>query len=503
MSRSAEINISSDETGKKLFVSGTPEALKLLESLITAVDTPEAEPQEPTSLQLLKSHRVRDQNLVTVYDVLQTVLTGDSIRLSMEPSTNSIVALADESVHKIIESTIAELEGLQNVFVIIPLQSVDPYFTISLLDEMFELKLPANLTSKKAIKVDADPTGRRLFVRGPKDKVEEIQKVVEELDQQNGNPSERIVPVFGAKAKSILDQAQSTWQGKNPIRKLDKTKEVETEIIERSIHLESDEESGEQVSEPAEVIEQQPTVSENRARGGEFVSARADSKKKSPSGAIEAKITNKGIVLESADQKALESFELHLRNLAVDDDSSKVETIVYYLKYCNADEATQLIADLLDGTSSVVENANPAKLVNGTIAAAKPTSALGAGLKSTKDGSKLVTSGTLTVIADARLNRLICVGNSSDLKLVEQYLSVIDKDTSLTDIEVHGVSHVIELKHAKASEIADVIRDTYGDRVAMSSEQKKAQQAERVADRERGLHHRRTRFRQVGTKSLK
>jgi type II secretory pathway component GspD/PulD (secretin) len=100
----------------------------------------------------------------------------------------------------------------------------------------------------------------------------------------------------------------------------------------------------------------------------------------------------------------------------------------------------------------------------------------------------LVTSGSLTIIADARLNRLICVGNTSDLKLVEQYLAVIDKDTSLTSIEIHGVSHVLELKHAKATEIADVIRDTYGDRVAMNTEQKKALQTQRTNDKDRGAN---------------
>jgi len=412
----------------------------------------------------------------------------------MEPSTNSIVALADEDVHKIIESTITELEGQENVFVIIPLQSIDPYFTITLLEEMFELKLPANLLSKKAIKVDADPAGMRLFVRGPKDKVDEIQKVIEDLDQKDSKGTERIVPVFGAKAKSLLEQAESSWQGKNPIRQLDTSYRIETEIIERSIHK-----NGLEIVEPKDKPNQESKIefksrpdSKNQSiRKSELVSAKNEVNATNESRAIEAKITSRGIILGSDDSAALDSFESHLRSLSDSDGSSKVETIIYYLKYCDADEATQLVADLLDGTSSVVEKSTQAKLVKGTVPTTKSPTVSTSERRSTKDGSTndgstLVTSGSLTIIADARLNRLICVGNSSDLKLVEQYLAVIDKDTSLTAIEIHGVSHIVELKHARASEIAAVIRDTYGDRVAMSSEQKKAQQAESAADKERG-----------------
>ncbi|MCY2973272.1 MAG: hypothetical protein NTW52_01255 [Planctomycetota bacterium] len=498
MTRGPELNISSDESRKNLFASGTSEALKLLEGIIAVVDVPDGTKTDEVETQILRSHRVRDQNLISVFDVLQTVLNGKSIRLSMEPSTNTIVALADEAIHKTIESTIKELEGLENVFVIIPLQTIDPYFTITLLDEMFELKSPTNLLNKRAIKIDADPAGRSLFIRGPQDKVEEIQKVVEDLDQKGSKGSERVVPVFGAKAKSLLEQAESTWQGNNPIRQFDKSNNIQAEVIERTIHAEDEP----KIVVPANEIESEPKAEASNSRGkknqqpsrtGEFISARNEpttgtESQTTESQTIEAKITARGIVLQSDDGKGLDSFESHLRALTEGDESSKVETVVYYLKYCNADEATQLIADLLDGTSSVINSSLPAKLVKGATTTTKSPAISSSDIRSTKDGSMLVTSGSLTIIADARLNRLICVGNTSDLKLVEQYLAVIDKDTSLTSIEIHGVSHILELKHAKANEIADVIRDTYGDRVAMNTEQKKAQQTQRANDKERGAN---------------
>ncbi len=491
LTHSAEFNVSSDESGKKLFISGTPQALKLFESLVQVVDVADESSTVVQESPILKSHRVRDENLTAVYEVLQTVLTGKSLRLSMEPATNSVIALTDSSTHKIIEDTIAELEGLENVFAIIPLQTIDPYFTITLLNQMFELnssttpnswRNPPPPPSKNAIKIDADPAGMRLFVRGPKDKVAEIQRVVEELDRQGQSGNERVVPIFGAKAESVLGEAKSTWRGANPIADSIKVSEIETQIIERTVQPVQNH-SGQASSSEDHDASGYPNRAKNAAG---FVSARNSNISDENSDEIGATITPRGIVLQSNDTKALERFENHVRSLANNDDSKRVETIIYYLKYSPADEATSLLADLLNGTTSVVESSTSAKLVNGAVPSGRSSSLLGSYLRTTKDGSTLVTAGSLTVIADARLNRLICVGTSSDLELIEQYLTVIDRDTSLTTIETRGVSHVIELQHAKAREIADVIRDTYGDRVALNTEQKNAQQAQRANDRERG-----------------
>ncbi len=489
LTHNAEINVSSDASKKRLFVSGTPEAVKLLEGLVAVIDVEDPAHKQAAGELTLQSHRVRDENLTTVYDVLQTVLAGRNVRVSMEPSTNSIVALADVSTHQIIQNTVQEMEGFENIFSVVQLQTIDPYFAISLLNEMFDLNSTTSrgtVPNPKALKIDADPNGMRLFVRGPKDKVEEVKQVVENLDQTNQSAGERLVPVVGAKAESVLDRALATWSGSNPVLQSSNS-EIEAEIIERAIHEDS---------EPSQALHQEndepspnsyPSIPlQSSDRSQELVSTASHGKTKA-NNSIEAKITSRGIVLQSDDKKALEEFEDHLRTFATNDDSSKVETIIYYLKYSSADEATQLLADLLDGATSAAESqSKPGELVKGSIAPPKSlTSLLGSYIRSSKEAPKLITSGTLTVISDARLNRLICVGTSTDLKLVEQFLSVIDKDKSLTSIETKGRSHVIELQHAIATEVADVIRDTYGDRVALTTEQKQAQQSQRNADRER------------------
>jgi type II secretory pathway component GspD/PulD (secretin) len=80
-----------------------------------------------------------------------------------------------------------------------------------------------------------------------------------------------------------------------------------------------------------------------------------------------------------------------------------------------------------------------------------------------------MVAGSITIVADSRLNRLIVQGTASDIEQVEGYLKIIDKDTSITSIETYGTSHVIELVYSRASEVALVIRSAYEGRVAGSA----------------------------------
>lgn len=77
-------------------------------------------------------------------------------------------------------------------------------------------------------------------------------------------------------------------------------------------------------------------------------------------------------------------------------------------------------------------------------------------------------AGTITVVAESRLNRLIVQGTESDIEQIENYLKIVDKESSITTVETYGTSHVIELLHMRASEVATVIRDAYASRMDVS-----------------------------------
>ena len=500
-SASPTINISADASDTNVYASGTPAALALLEQLLKVIDQPDRE-TEPQGTQQLKSHTVRSESLATVYDVLQTVLADQPIRLSMDAASSSIIALGDPSVHDTISSTIAEVEGEGSEFAIVELKSLDPYFAITLLNEMFDLKrvggAPAATTpasqNNAAIKIDADPKGRRLFIRGPMSRVAEIRKVITQLDSEGPTGRERVIPIFGARATGVLRAASRSWGGDNPIYDLPASG-IRASITERVVASRGDTSADapaqwDAVRSPASRQaeagdgrgrgQNEPASEEPAVRSAGFISA-VDTMSP-PADSIEAQVTSRGIVLQSNDPNALQSFESHLRETAQSDGVSAVETVIYYLKYATANEGARMLADLLDGATSVVDETAQASLVNANVPPANSAKLIGSLLRSNQ-GSTVVTSGTLSVIADARLNRLICIGTQEDLSLVEQYLEVIDKDTSLTQVEIYGASHVIELEHTRAEEIAGVVRDAYGDRVSLTSKQKLDQQAAQQAAR--------------------
>ena len=120
----------------------------------------------------------------------------------------------------------------------------------------------------------------------------------------------------------------------------------------------------------------------------------------------------------------------------------------------------------LDGHEAAKE-AEADTLVNGYVSGGD-SSFLGS-LLTAREGTITMMAGTMTVVADPRLNRLIAQGTTSDIETIERYLKIVDKDNSLTSIETYGISQVIELQYSRATVVADTIRSAYAGRVAAAS----------------------------------
>jgi hypothetical protein len=178
---------------------------------------------------------------------------------------------------------------------------------------------------------------------------------------------------------------------------------------------------------------------------------------------IRCQLTARGVLMQSDDVVALDRFEQHLRTIAGPVDTAASAPVVFYLKYTKASDALLMLAELLDGGEAVTEGEN-GSLVSGYVSSSM-SSFLGSFVTS-RDGTTTMESGSITVVADPRLNRLIAQGTTTDIQTIEDYLKIIDKNDSLTSIETHGTSHVIELVNTKAAEVAAVIRDAYAGRVA-------------------------------------
>ena len=125
-----------------------------------------------------------------------------------------------------------------------------------------------------------------------------------------------------------------------------------------------------------------------------------------------------------------------------------------------------MLAELLDGGVSAEDSAS-GSLVNEYVSSA--SSMYFGSIVTSTDGTTTMMADTMTVVADPRLNRLIAQGTVSDIERIESYLQVIDKDRSITSVETHGSSRLIELKHTRASEVATAIREAYPTRVAATA----------------------------------
>ncbi len=456
-----DVSLSTDVQGEHLFVTGVEDRVKLVENLVTALDQPPLSLTPTEGQTELRSHLVQGGNAQTVYNVLQTLLAGKSLRLTVDAKANSIVALATPAVQEEIAQTVQQLQAAEADFEVIPLKSVDPYYVISLLEQM--LDLPSTSASAKDSptglpKIDADPGNKRLFVRATRFQIDQIKKIVEALETSDtasggtDSPSDsvRVLPFRRSEADALVETAAKFWRKPNPIILLPADKSVGAKVIER-------------------VVGTQPEDSRfiaKRALDRDGSSSRyLTDNVTSQAAMIRCQWTARGLIIQSEDREALDDFEAHLRALNAPTDSIVSPPIVYYLQYVQPEDSLRMLAELLDGGESAKEG-QAGTLVNGYISS--PGSFLSS-IVTSRDGTATMISGTTTVVADTRLNRLIVQGATAEIQRIQDYLEIIDKDKSIAENKTNGTSRVIELFNARANDVATVIRDTYGSRVSSSS----------------------------------
>jgi type II secretory pathway component GspD/PulD (secretin) len=491
-----DVSLSSDLLGKNIFVTGVDDKVKLIEGLIASLDKPQKN-LLPSEEAVLQTHNVQGGNVETVYNVLQTLLAGKQVRLSMDAAAGNIVALGAPEVQLEISQTVSQLQASEAEFEIIPLKHVDPYFAISLLEQMLDLsalRMQAAAsttpqfsrssesrgssgsdrdrsrssssrgasTPKPAIDVpmiDADPGNRRLYVRAKKPMMERIKKMVTQLDVPTGvggsNDEIRLFPLRGKEAERLVQAAARFWRGANPIIL---HPPIYTSSVQRRERIvASGAASGAASSQSPVTPVTRPEKTNPEVLAGDI---------RSPIPAIRCQLTPRGMLLQSLDTKALDHFYQHLQAISGPTGSVPSPPVVFYLKYTKPDEALRILSELLDGGESALEG-EAGSLVNGYVSS--PGASLLGSLVVSRSGTVTLTSGTITVVADSRLNRLIVQGTDEDIEIVENYLKIVDKDNSITVVETYGRSHVIELFHTRASEVAATIREAYGSRVSASA----------------------------------
>jgi len=475
-----DVSLSADLLGRNIFVTGIEDKVKLVEGLITAIDKPEKGLSTADGEAELKSYVVNNGNVETVYNVLVTLLAGETVRLSMDETAGSIVALATPDIQKEIEQTVQQLQASDAEFAVIPLKTADPFVVVSLLEEMFDLTenkrresagieaftrhgnsrgfdLLKGIENSNAPRFDADPVNRRLFVRGTKHQVEQIKEIVAELDSgtsrtAGSNDRIRIIPLRGKEGERQLKVAARFWRG-NPVFLYPSLDAARNEISERVV--------GEAPGKANPFSSEERSPAAPASENAQLLTGHALSQE----AAIRCQFAPRGLIIQSEDTKALDDFEDHIVTLVGPVASTPSPPVVFYLKYTRPDDAIWMLAELLDGGEASLLG-DSSSLVNGFVSS---SSSFFGSLVSSREGTTTMVAGSITIVADSRLNRLIVQGTASDIEQVEGYLKIIDKDNSITSIETYGTSHIIELVYSRASEVALVIRSAYEGRVAGSA----------------------------------
>ncbi|WP_236620916.1 secretin N-terminal domain-containing protein [Rhodopirellula sallentina] len=484
-----DVSLSADVLGKHLFVTGVEDKIKVIEGLVAAIDQPDPEAEAAQRDAVLKSHRVEGGNVRMVYDVLQTLLAGKPVRLSVDETADSIVALADAETQREIEMTVEQMQASDADFEVIQLKSIDAYYAISLLEQMLDLPTASyddddDEEGERLPKIDADAGNQRLYVRAKRPQLDQIKAIIEDLEASettSAGKDVRVLPMPSERSERILQTAIQFWRGENPISRVN-SDAWESAPMERVPAQESFGSPSSQPETTQPVDRPTPRRDEHSFTHDEpdfptKLVGRLDRRLVTEDSPIRYQVTPRGVLLQSHDIKALDRFEELVRVISGPSDTATSKPVVFYMQYTKADDALRMLAKLIDGGESARE-ADSGTLVNGYLSA--QSSFLSGAYLSTSEGTLTLTSGSMTVVADTRLNRLITQGSTDDIERMEYYLGIIDKPEGITDVLTNGRPRVIELFNIKASEAAEVIRQAFGDRVVSNEKDSgKAQAARR------------------------
>ena len=128
-----------DSGGRRLIVQGDPDKLRQLEDVLELIDVPGADGGDGLmEVPQLEVYPVTGADPASVLAVLQTLLAGDpDARLSTDPQTGNLVALARPSQHGTIRATIEQMQQDSRQIDVIPLSSVDPQTAVLAINRLF------------------------------------------------------------------------------------------------------------------------------------------------------------------------------------------------------------------------------------------------------------------------------------------------------------------------------------------------------------------------------
>ncbi len=501
-----QIRIAVDLPGFRLFVAGTPEMLQQFEQIVPRVDKELANAtitSQPEQLQL-ESFSIEGANPDTTLQVLQTLLAGlPGVRMTLDPNTNKVIALATPSQHKTIAATLEQLSADAKKLEVISLKRTTPATVALLVAKLWPLPAEGEESEYEGPVVDGDATSMKLWIRGTQSEIDQIRDLVAKLEGDDeaadaNRSTLRLIPFADADAESVLNHAELLWPGIGDNRIRIVTPSALTPSMPQMPIRRAEEQKRENVAppeddhkpEPAPDTDKQNTQASLPVPDLQFVSFQkpnndtADLPGKEPfkskpadakSSDIVVTVTAAGIMISSQDLDALDRFEQLLREIMAARPATGQPT-VFFLKYAKAESAATLVKQIL-GIKPERSSGDPVDAL-GDMAGAMGANLFG-GLLGLGGDDGLAATGEMTIVPDTRLNALIVKANMADMSIMQRLLTVIDRESSPEDVQTSGKPRLIPLIHTSAEDMMAIVKAQYADRLMTTSSGNRNQQNQR------------------------
>lgn len=495
LNTSDDFSISTDTFGNTIYATGSADKLQKLRDITTEIDVKPSDAASKATVAeppFFKTHRLLGSDPTTTMDVLQSTFSGQTnMKLSMDPKTNNILALATKEDHEKIDAIIAELAGQHSDFEVIQLTKLDTQAAILTLEKFFGKQSKDAATAKGPI-FYGDAASKRIMVKGTKEEVTQIRTLLNTVEASSPDSESLIdglllLPFKGKAADRMLDQIQLLMDAR-------KSKSRFRMILPPS---EPKINKGVKASEEPAPAPKNPKDGRSAFDGhpinpfSKFIAFAQESESpqqtkpvtaaasaQSSGGRFDEIVIRRGpngLIISSDNPDALREFN-QLYKLAQEQmANAPAEPAVIVLKHIKAAAAAELIKSIIAGEAATGGGGGGGLL--GDVA----SSVLGGGGifgslfgggsgGSSANSSSAITgaaaTGNVVITPDPRLNALWVQANGSDMQMVEDLILMIDiPDSGIVNL-TRGSPETIFIKNVPVADIEAIVKQVFADRIA-------------------------------------
>jgi type II secretory pathway component GspD/PulD (secretin) len=506
---STNIKISTNTFGTMIYAKGDLDKVQIIKDLVEQMDKAPSEAEKPITYEkpYIDKHTVSGLDLQLAYEVVTQMLAGTpDVRLAKDASMKQLILEGRKAEHEMVKRTLESLAGQASDFQVIPLQNLDFQLAVAAIRKFFGLAEKSDPTKGEPV-IDGDMIARQIWVKGSKEQVEQIKKLIEDLEKNAKSNKNiwgdkiRMLPPGGNTADA-LRQAEQMWEqmyGKdNPILRQSGDITSPGGLRSRSLapprkpKVTGDDKSPQGDVKPKEETKpeeeakeppkkpvsdsitnriQNPFISASRgllvSQESENATVQQADGKNAPILIIEGPT---GMMITCDDPDALARFENLLRMIMDQSAIGSDEPEVFYLQNIKANAARELLMEVLGGASSSGGGGggligDMATSVLGGLGGGMLGNLLGGGGSSSSASSVGLAAGDFSIVADPRLNALFVSASLPDKKLIEQIIKVIDLPESPFPVETRGVIELIPVVTQDVGDVLNTVKAVLGDRI--------------------------------------